>query len=385
MSKFLIKTVSGNVSKELNAIDFSSDYAKEAEEKFINKTFKIFGLRTPAANILKQTCLSLGFDCAVSKDTVTCKAETTDVLINATVSGLKKLSLKLKNQPFGLPELSNDIIDFIREKEYFKIGKYEFSKKEPLIMGILNVTPDSFSDGGKYINPENALRHSEEMINDGAKIIDIGGESTRPGSLRVSVNEELERILPVLKKLRKEFPDILLSVDTLNPQTAKIAINEGADIINTVAAPEVFCEIFDDLKTNNISFVVTHSGKIPPDKDICDFDGDIVEHIFKFFDEKTKTLDGINLILDPGIGFDKSVNDNFALIKRAEEFLHCDYPILYGISRKSFLTKTFPDISPDELTGFYHGILIQKGVNILRVHNTNQTADIINLYNKLQG
>ena len=382
--KFLVKPFSDNLSKELDGIAFSREYKYVAENKLKPLKIKIFGLKTPAGNILKQLCLSSGFDCMVSRDTVTCKTKTTDALICATRKQISDLTKKLKLQPFGLKDLASELEEYITERRTFIAGGREFSNRKTVIAGILNITPDSFSDGGRYFEIENALKRADEMISDGAEIIDVGGESTRPGSTRISPEAEIERVLPVIKELNKTYGDkILLSVDTLNPQTAKVAIDSGARVINTVTRPETFEKLFPIMKDNEISLIVTHSEEIPPKPVTADCREDIVDKISKYFFEKREKCEGLSLIFDPGIGFSKSINDSFELIKRAGEFLPFT-PVMFAISRKSFMKKTFEESDIDEVTNFYHQVLVEKGVNILRVHNTKDTAKIVNYFSKIR-
>ena len=372
--KFLIKKLNSDIEKELKSINFSADYLKIAEKKFQTVKLKIFKLKPAEANILKQACLSLGFDCGVSQDSITCKCETTDAILAGSISQIIKLSEKLEKQPFRLKTLAKDLKSVIAEQKTYQIKWQKFDYKKTYLMGIVNVTPDSFSDGGKNFDTETAVATALQMYKDGAKIIDIGGESTRPNAEPVSWQTECERILPVIEKIKKENSEILISVDTLRPETTVKAIECGADILNTVADINTFEPIFDFLKTHKTPIVITHSDGIPPKPVEKDFDGDIAEEIFKYFSEKIDYLKSNGLsenlfILDVGIGFGKSINDQFELIKRADEFSALGYPVLYGISRKSFISKTFGEENRDEITKIYDQYLMGKNVNILRVHD----------------
>lgn len=387
--EILIKKICGEVKKELESIGFSSDYVDFAKNKYENITFKIFELKPAEANILKQTCLSLGFDAAVNRDAVTCKCEFSDAIINGSVYQIEKLCEKLEQQPFRLKKLSKLLKEKITPPKFYEISGKKFDFKKPYLMGILNVTPDSFSDGGKNFNTQTAIDNALKMIEDGAEIIDIGGESTRPNATPISSEEECNRILPVISELKKFNPNIIISVDTIHPETIAKAIDFGADILNNVAQIETFEPIFDTLKKHKTPIVITHSDTIPPIPVTKDFDGDIVEEIYKFFAKKIKYLDEKGLsenlpILDVGIGFGKSINDQFELIKRAEEFSTLNCPILYGISRKSFIFKTFGIENRDEITKIYAQHLISKGTNILRVHDVKSHADLIKYLDKIK-
>ncbi|MGN0015573.1 MAG: dihydropteroate synthase [Candidatus Gastranaerophilaceae bacterium] len=386
--KILIKKYSDNIIDELKSIDFSESYIKSAKNKLEVLKLKIYNLKPAEANILKQLCLSLGFDAMVSRDAVTCKCEKSGALLCGTVSQLEKLCESLYKQPFRLKTLSNDIENILHAPNTYEIKNKMFDFNKTYLMGILNVTPDSFSDGGKNYNPDVAYINAVQMINDGADIIDIGGESTRPSASPVSFEEELARVMPVIKKIRSVNQSVVLSIDTIHPETAVAALSEGVDILNCVCDISVFKPIFPILAEKKTPVVITHSACIPPQPVNEDFNGDIVEHVFNFFDDKISKLreEGLKenlLILDPGIGFGKSINDQFELIKRADEFQTLGCPVLYGISRKSFISKSFGENSRDEATLSYDNYLMFKKVDILRVHDIKKNNDLRNYLSKI--
>jgi len=379
--KILIKKLSKEIEKELESINFSADYIKTAEKKFLPQQIKIFNLKPAEANILKQACLSLGFDAAVHRDTITCLCEKSDAVLSGSVSQFQKLCGNLRKQPFRLKQLADEILKYLSDKPNYVINGQEFDFSKTYLIGILNVTPDSFSDGGKNFDTDSAVASAIQMSKDGAAIIDVGGESTRPDAVPVSWETECERILPVIKKIKEYDRNIIISVDTIHPATIVKAVETGADILNSVADISVFEPVFDFLKTHKTPIVVTHSDGIPPKPVENDFDGDIVDEIFKFFDSKIDYLNSKGLsenlfILDVGIGFGKSVNDQFELIKRADEFLSFGCPVLYGISRKSFISKPFGAENRDKITNIYGQYLMQKEINMLRVHDVKAHADI---------
>lgn len=387
--KILIKKSSDNIQKELESVDFSREYLSVAKSKYKILSLKIFDLKPAEANILKQTCLSLGFDAAVGRDVITCKCEKSDAIICGSEYQFLKLSEKLAKQPFRLKSLSKEILKIIQKPDFYTIGNNKFYYDKTYIMGILNVTPDSFSDGGKYSSVENAYIHALEMADSGAEIIDVGGESTRPDAERVTWQTECERVLPVIEKIKQENSKIIISVDTIHPETIVRAIECGADILNTVADISVFEPVFDFLSEQKTPIIITHSDGVPPKPIENDFDGDIVEKIFKYFAQKidylkTKGLNDNLFILDAGIGFGKSKNDQFQLIKRADEFYTLGCPILYGISRKSFISKTFGVENRDKVSEIYAQYLMSKHVNILRVHDVDSHNQIRNFLEKLR-
>ncbi len=212
------------------------------------------------------------------------------------------------------------------------------------IMGVLNVTPDSFSDGGKYLKPEEALRHAVRMVEEGADIIDIGGESTRPGSKRVSEEEELSRVLPALKLIRKELPDTWISIDTYKSGVARACLEEGADIINDISGGTFDKNMFELLSLYECPYIMTHIKGTPETwkRETITYD-DVVGEIADWFRERINELlrwsyrSEESIILDPGIGFGKLPEHNVEILRRFEEFKIFGKPLLIGVSRKSFI------------------------------------------------
>ncbi len=228
MSNFLLKEISGiDIKKELEFIGFDKSYIDKAADKFQYKNIKIFALSVAQANILKQTALIFGADCAVNRDVITGKAENSDVILCGSLSQLKKIAAKLKSQPFKLAILGDEILKFIERKQ-----------RTTKIAGILNITPDSFSDGGMYFEPKKVQEHFLSLIQDGADIIDTGAESTRPGSLPVDDKEQIRRLKYLFDFIQKENIKFPISVDTRSSVVADFALNNGAEIINDVSGFE---------------------------------------------------------------------------------------------------------------------------------------------------
>ncbi len=386
MKNITIKKANKDIVGELNSIEFDKSYIEVAKAKYIGETYKIFNLKPYEANILKQICLSLGFDCAVSRNTITCGCEFTNAILFGSNSQITKLTQKLKKQPFRLKNLAQEFENVQNNKiKPLLINGYTFDTSKSYIMGILNVTPDSFSDGGKYNNVNSALEHTKKLISDGADIIDIGGESTRPGAIPVSSDEEISRVIPVIKKIRENNINIPISVDTRNFETAKSAIEAGANIINDVSGLDYDNKLFDYVTSKNIPVVIMHSNKVPA---VCEnfTEGNAIEEIFfslknKIELLKSKNMTGENIIIDLGFGFGKSAETNFELLNATEEFKTLNHLILAGISRKSFLKNSFDDV--ETATGFYSAVLATKNVNIHRVHNVKLTKQFLNYAEKL--
>lgn len=368
MNEIIVKKASKDILSELDLIKFDSSYIQVAKNKYSGSCYKIFNLKAHEANILKQLCLSLGFDCAVSRETVMCNCEYTDALIFATNAQIQKLKKKLLIQPFRLKHLAQ------------LINIQDFNYKKSKIMGILNVTPDSFSDGGKYNSIDKAVAQAIKLINDGADIIDVGGESTRPDAQPITIAEELNRVIPVIKAIREKDIKIPISIDTRNYVTAKAAIEAGANIINDVSGLDYDNNLFDYVVSNDIPVVIMHSDKVPANSE--DFNSNVIEEVYFSLNKKInllleKGMSKENIIADVGIGFGKSKEANFELLKRLEEFTSLGVDLLLGISRKSFIRKQF-DIDCEEAdvpTALYSTML--PFIAIHRVHNVKLTKQYL--------
>lgn len=364
MENFKLKElVTQDIEHELEKIGFDSSYIKKAADKYHYKTIKIFDLSIAQANILKQTALTFGADCAVNREILTAKKLTTDTILGGSYSQLIKIAEKLKQQPFAMKVLSKNILELL-------INKPRTTK----IVGILNVTPDSFSDGGLYTDIKSAQKHLISMINDGADVIDIGAESTRPYSEEVPAEEQIKRLTPILKFIKSENLKTLTSVDTRSSIVAEFALDNGVNIINDVSGFD-----YDSLMPKIISkyqaqVIIQHSQGLPNNMQNNPTYSDVVEEIYKSLQSKLNlaTDAGIkNIILDVGIGFGKSQKDNFEILNRIEEFYSLNSPIMVGVSRKSLLGLSNSDDNTlkDSLTLAISYPLIQKGVDYLRVHN----------------
>ena len=265
-------------------------------------------------------------------------------------------------------------------------------KRETLVMGIVNVTPDSFSDGGKFFSPEVAISHASKLITQGADIIDIGGESTRPGAELVSETEELKRVIPVIEKVRIDNPTILISIDTTKASVAKYAVEAGADIINDVSGLSFDNNMTGIVESLNVPIVIMHMKGNPQNMQLNPKYKDIVNEILDFFKMKIKIAiqSGINrsmIILDPGIGFGKTVDHNFELLSRLNEFNVLELPIMIGPSRKSFIGITL-DLPPeDRVEGTAAAVSagVMNGASIVRVHDVKSMKRVVRIIEKVRN
>jgi len=257
-------------------------------------------------------------------------------------------------------------------------------------MGILNVTPDSFSDGGNFLTKSEALKHVENLIEDGADIIDVGGESSRPGASPVSVEEELSRVIPVIKLIKKNFPDILISIDTYKSQVASEAIKFGADIVNDITGLKGCSKMAPLVSKTEVFVVIMHMRGNPQNMQNNTNYTNLTLEISNFFKDQIDYAESFGIknnkiILDPGIGFGKSVDQNFIIIKNINRFRDLGYPILIGTSRKSFLTKTLKTNPNNVLEGTIASSLFctLNGASILRVHDVKEVKRSIRIIEKI--
>jgi len=264
----------------------------------------------------------------------------------------------------------------------FKSKQLEFNT--PKIMGIVNVTPDSFSDGGKYLDTNQAINHALKLIDDGADIIDVGGESTRPGSEPVSLENELIRTIPVIKNIRSLRKDILISIDTTKSEVAKQALDNGADIINDISGLTFDEDMINVANSFDAGIVIMHIKGNPKTMQNSPFYLDVVDEIKEFLiTQSTKAKqNGIDkIIIDPGIGFGKSVDDNFKLIKQLNDFSDIGFPVMIGLSKKSFIGKTLDlNIEDREIaTVIMETISVLNSARIIRTHNVKYCTQMVKL------
>ncbi len=353
--------------------------------KAVFKVIKIEDISTKAANLLKQTFLAKGGEAAVARGTANLSVEQTDVLICATLKQYKIALAQLKLQPWGLPKVAKAIEDVLKFNENFPRRQFSWpghqlaiTPEHTLVMGILNITPDSFSDGGKFYNIDAALRHVEEMVEEGADIIDIGAESTRPyGNAEiVSAAEEMERLLPLLEKVLSSCP-VPVSIDTYKASVANEALKMGAHMINDVWGLQYDADMAKVAAQYDVPVVVMHN------QEGTHYDRDIMSHICTFLRKSIEIgvnagIDFDNIIVDPGIGFGKIPADNLVVMSRLEELRSLGCPILLGSSRKKFIGEVLnlPAADRAEGTGATVALGIVKGANIVRVHDVKMIARI---------
>jgi len=260
----------------------------------------------------------------------------------------------------------------------------------PRVMGILNLTPDSFYDGGKYKSASQILGQVEKMLNEGATFIDIGAYSSRPGAIHISLDEELARLLPVLKLVIQEFPDALISIDTFRSHVASEAIQSGACIINDISGGSLDDDMFSVIAKLQVPYVLMHMVGTPQNMQQNVHYENLVKDIIFYFSQKVFELRklGVNdIILDPGFGFSKTLDQNFELLQKLELFSGMDLPVLVGLSRKSMLYKLFDLDANSALnaTTSANTIALMKGAGMLRVHDVQEAMETIMIFEKMMN
>ncbi len=352
--------------------------------------FEIKDAPPAVGNIIKQTALSCGTDAAVHRDVITGKKEKSSVILFGTCRELEKVAESLKNQPFGLGRIAEDILKLLKRKPatVWKIREGEINLEKPVIMGILNVTPDSFSDGGRFFEKERAVEHGLRMVEEGAEIVDVGGESTRPGAEPVPEKEELRRIIPVIQELAEK--NIVVSVDTYKAKVAEEALEAGARIVNDVSALRFDERMGDVVKKYGAGLVLMHMKGTPRDMQKNPYYEDCMDEIYTFLEERIeytreRGVEQEKIVVDPGIGFGKRQVDNLTILKNLSELSPLGRPILIGPSRKSFIGNIL-NLPPEERiegTLASLGWAYLGGARIFRVHDVREAKRFLSVFDEI--
>jgi dihydropteroate synthase len=372
--------------REILRVGADPSEAQRMAGAMIRRLVKVSRVHCRAADILKQEMLALGGDAAVATAKNFCAFPETDVILIGSLEELRILCGRLQDQPFGLSALAGEISALLRNRDcrpqHLEGRSTRLHLDRPLIMGILNVTPDSFSDGGRYISRERALARAREMAAEGADIIDIGGESTRPGSDPVSVQEEMDRVVPLVQAIRAEI-DLPLSVDTTKSAVAREAAAAGADFINDISGLRFDSEMAAVAAASGAGLFLMHTRGRPAQMQADTFYGDLVGEIAAYLKEGmdlalTAGVPESKLALDPGIGFGKSKAGNLEILRRLPEFQSLGRPILLGTSRKGFIGRVLDQPDPDQrLYGSLATVAlgVEMGAGIFRVHDVGPARE----------
>jgi dihydropteroate synthase len=260
----------------------------------------------------------------------------------------------------------------------------------PKVMGILNLTPNSFFDGGKYTNEEEIVKQVQKMLSEGATFIDIGAYSSKPNAEYVSTEEEIERIVPIVDVLVQQFPDILISIDTFRSEVAEACVQKGAALINDISAGKLDDTMLDVIAKYNVPYVMMHMRGTPQTMSTLTQYDDVVREVLMYFSERiaaARSL-GINdLIIDPGFGFAKTLEQNYEVLQKMELFQQLNVPVLAGISRKSMIYKVLNCTAQESLNGTtaLNAIALSKGASIVRVHDVKEAVECITLFNAMNS
>ncbi|WP_050607980.1 dihydropteroate synthase [Clostridium niameyense] len=390
-----------NLIIKLNEKSFPEEFHKIGVHSasvniFLNKNniipLKIFDVQSPAANIIKQELIALGGDCAVNKHCIDCKVETSDIILLGTCRQYRKLIEKIRNMTFfKIPKIIEELEDYFinKNKELRtvlcdgRIINYEKMK----VMGIINCTPDSFYDGSRKQTMEETLKTAEKMLNQGADILDIGGESTKPGSNPVSEDEEIRRVVPVIKAIKEKFKDCIISIDTYRANTAREAIKAGADIVNDISAMKFDSNMANIVKEYNVPIILMHTKGKPKDMQVNPTYNDLMKEVLEYFNErleyaKSNGISEDKIILDPGIGFGKTLEHNLKLMNRISELKSFNLPVLLAASRKSTIGKVLGDIPTEERlegTIALSCLAVEEGLQMIRVHDVQENIKAIRM------
>ncbi len=371
--------------------------------KAVQHLVRINSISCIAANILKQEMLSLGGDVAVARDALTGKVKKTDCLLMATLSQFNRLTEKLNRQPFGLDRLAHDLSDNLvnYQKEEFNLdlGRYKLILRQgkTYIMGIVNLTPDSFSADGLYgpsaishqPSANKIIEYVQKLVDDGADIIDIGGESTRPGAEPIPVKEELERTIPIIKKIARKIK-VPISIDTYKPEVARQALDCGAVMVNDITGlNNKMAKIVSKYKAGVVLMHMKGNPRTmqnnPVYKSLID---EITEYLDKAISEAVAWgIDRERIIVDPGIGFGKTLEHNLEILKRLREFKILGRPMLVGPSRKSFLGKILNAGPQERIFGTVSAcvLAVKNGANVIRVHDVKAVKEAIKVLNTISN
>jgi dihydropteroate synthase len=352
--------------------------------KALFRVVHVSGLDVRAANILKQEMLSRGGEVATSREVYELRGGEADCLIMGTLTQFERLLPKLRQQPFGLRALSGSIEAALQNYDLVapSVPAGLDLSAAPLLMGVLNVTPDSFSDGGAYAEADSAVAAGLRMVDEGATFVDVGGESSRPGAAPVPADEELRRVMPVVTALAPKLPG-RISVDTYKADIAARALEAGAYMINDISALRMDPAMVDVVRDADCPLILMHMQGEPRSMQKEPHYDDVVAEVYAFFVERLNWavdhgLREENLLVDPGIGFGKSVEHNLEILRNLGTFRSLGRPLVVGTSRKRFLGEIAGVQDPaerDRATAATTVLAAREGAHILRVHRVAVNAE----------
>ncbi len=393
--KIVASPLTNTVREELSGIPTSVEVVEHMSRKSEGFAILLNNITAPQAHILKETMLSLDGDAAVHRQLIISPIESSKVVILGTKRQLNALGSKMKNQPFALTQVAKcvkqAIVNFNKQSFTLKLKDNKSIKIDnPLIMGVLNVTSDSFSDGGKYLKIDDAVSRAMQMIEQGADIIDIGGESSRPGAMPVSETEELQNIMPIIEKIRQKS-DVLLSVDTYKPDVAREAVNAGCEIINDITGGRN-PKLVEVAAQTQAVFIAMHMQGNPQNMQKNPEYANVLDEIYAYLFKVSLMLQdaGVSadrIILDVGFGFGKTPLHNLKLLKYLHQFRTIGMPLLAGLSRKSLFKHVsgaeVDDRLIETIAAHYH--CLTQGAKILRVHDVSEAIRALKVFEAIEN
>jgi len=396
--RYLHITSSAQAKDELERVGADLPGIDAMIPKMENVNLLVEGIECKIANILKQEMLSIGGDVAVARGSVSCSIDSTDAVIIGTLKQVRRLADKIAPQPFTLRDISEDI-----RKVLDNITRGTFVLRTPkreiivggrtLVMGIVNMTPDSFFDGGMFGSVEDAVKYALKLEEEGADILDIGGESSRPGSEPVSAEDELDRVIPLIKKL-KGLLSIPISIDTTKADVARRAIESGAEMVNDISAMRFDAKMPEVIADCHVPVVLMHMRGVPETMQEGDLAylalmGEITGFLKESMENaRSSGVDVENIIVDPGIGFGKSTADNIAILRHLRELKTLGRPIMVGTSRKRFIGEiTGEELAGDRVAGTAASVAasIMNGADIVRVHDVEFMKRLSGVIDEIKG
>lgn len=351
---------------------------------------KVTDVRTPAANIIKQEMLAAGGDCATPGTAITCAVPRVDIILLGGRKQYDILLYKMRQMPyFGIPAVVAELERYLRKgpKGTLLADGRRLTYDRMAVMGILNVTPDSFYAGSRRQGTDAVLAQAERMLADGAAILDIGGESTRPGADPVTAEEERARVLPAVEQVKRRFPEAVVSVDTYRASLAREALAVGADIINDISAMQADPGMLQAVVDTGAPIILMHMRGVPKNMQTqCQYDN-VVQEVAASLDERARLLRdrGIGpdkIILDPGIGFAKDTPQNLALIQGLNALTGSEYPVLMAASRKTVIGQALGGLPPEERlegTLAISAASVYAGAELVRVHDVRENVRLIRM------
>jgi len=377
----------------LDHLKVSSAGIKIMEHRFGFSTFIITDISATGANVLKQQLLSLGGEAAVPRNSIKGGDEKVTLLFSLRDDKFPYLIMRLRQQWWGLKDIGISLEEWFAAKApWFDFSLNQLNRERPAVMAILNTTPDSFSDGGRFLALKNGIKHAASMIDAGADIIDVGGESTRPGADAVDHEEEIRRTAPLIREIREIDKNIPISIDTTKAKVAEKAILAGANIINDISGLSFEPELAKVAAESGAALVLMHIQGTPRTMQQNPEYENVISEINSFFDSAVeKALQGgvkkDKIILDPGIGFGKSLNHNLFILKHLNSFLGFRLPLLVGASRKSYIGKVCERENPEKRvagTVASNMTSLERGAAIIRVHDVEEGRDTVKMYHALK-